>query len=399
MKQSVKSLKPFAFIIQAALAGLLIAIIILLLWHRSTPPPASTPPITPQLNDQQPGSNILQTPSRQFGGPFSYAQAVATAAPSVVNIFTTKTVTKNNRRRSSLFERFFGVPTPQRQQQRKQSGLGSGVIFSDQGYIVTNYHVIREAEDIHVYLRDGRDFPAKLVGADPETDLAILHIDADQLKSIELGQSDFLQVGDVVLAIGNPFGVGQTVTMGIVSATGRDSLGINAFENFIQTDAAINPGNSGGALVNPLGKLVGINTAIFSKSGGSQGIGFAIPVDMVKAILSDIIQYGKVIRGWLGVEAREIPAAAKAQLAQRSNYTHGVWIVGVLGNSPADQAGIKAGDIVTTVNNTAIFNSQILLKEIAKHRPGEQLTVEIMRNGKVLIAQATLVQRPSIPRR
>jgi serine protease DegS len=378
-------MKSLSFIFKASIAGLFIAAIILLwMWpagESNNPDQAPLMPSTPALNDQP------ASPATDYGsGPYSYAGAVDQASPSVVNIYTSRTVRESV---NPLFERFFNLNTPQRS--RKQTGLGSGVIFTDNGYIITNYHVVKSAEDIRVSLYDGRDFAAKFIGADPETDLAILHIEIQDLSAIRLGDSNKLRVGDVVLAIGNPFGVGQTVTMGIISATGRDHLGLNTFENFIQTDAAINPGNSGGALVNARGELIGINTAIFSQSGGSHGIGFAIPVDMAKTVLDQISRYGKVIRGWLGIEARDIPPSLQQQLP-----APGVLVAGIFQNGPADRAGLQRGDVITEINRTATTNTRILLSVITDNSPGTELTIKVWRNNQTVELKARLMERPPI---
>ncbi len=369
-------MKSVPFILKAAAAGLMLALVIV--WYLMVGSDRQTP-VAPVTQDTP------VTPN--FSGPVSYADAVNSAAPSVVNVYTARTV--NTRSRSSLLEQFFSQRRAPRTQIEK--GLGSGVIFSEHGYIVTNYHVVHDAEDIRVSLHDGRQAPARQVGADPETDLAILKVDLDKLIPIPVGRSDQIQVGDVVLAIGNPFGVGQTVTMGIISATGRDHLGVNTFENFIQTDAAVNPGNSGGALINALGQLIGINTAIFSKGGGYDGISFAIPVDMVRDVLDQIIQEGRVVRGWLGVEAREIPA----HLVQRFK-TAGVMITGVFQNGPADKSGLQAGDIIIGINGESITDIRTMLKLISAQAPGSKLSIEIMRNGDRQHLTATLQQRPLV---
>src|SRR3989338_1338736 len=289
----------FRWIAQVLVLGLALAFVVTLLWPEL-------------LRREGPAVEIRQTAPEtpRAAGPYSYSSAVEKAAPAVVNINTAKVVTVRPHPffDDPVFRQFFGrgrdeLTTPQR---RVERSLGSGVIMSAQGYILTNHPVIRGADAIQVSLRDGRMAQAKVVGSDPETDLAVLKIELDKLPIITVGHSERLQVGDVVLAIGNPFGVGQTVTMGIVSATGRHRLGINTFENFIQTDAAINPGNSGGALVDAGGNLVGINTAIFSRSGGYQAIGFAIPTGMARAVLEDILRHGRPLRGWLGIEAHEI---------------------------------------------------------------------------------------------
>lgn len=375
-------MKSLSFVIKAGAAGMLAALLVVLFIMPEQEQATSQPP-----EQQAAVPAVAQPATPRQSGPVSYADAVEKAAPSVVNIYTSKTVRQS--RRGSLFEQFFGNRSMPRE--RKQSGLGSGVIFNAKGYIVTNYHVIHEAEDINVSLRDGQHAPAKVVGSDPETDLAILKIDLPNLTAISAGQSDKLRVGDVVLAIGNPFGVGQTVTMGIVSATGRDHIGVNTFENFIQTDAAINPGNSGGALVNAYGDLIGINTAIFSKSGGSDGIGFAIPIDMVKSVLAQIVQHGRVVRGWLGVEAKDIPLHLKTKIP-----VQGVVITGIFRGGPADKAGLKLGDVVTQINGVNITDTRSLLNNITSNQPGAELHITLWRDGKTIKTMAVLKQRPAI---
>ncbi len=328
-------------------------------------------------------------------GPVSYAMAVEAAAPAVVNIHTSKVVTQriNPLFDDPRFRQFFGDVFKPRQ--RIENSLGSGVLISSNGYILTNNHVIKGANEILVALKDGRTARANLVGADPETDLAILSISLENLPSIIVGKSDALRVGDVVLAIGNPFGVGQTVTMGIVSAKGRSHLGINTFENFIQTDAAINPGNSGGALVNAAGHLVGINTAIFSKSGGSQGIGFAIPTAIAKRVMEDILQLGHVVRGWLGIEPQDITTQLAESFGLKN--TIGVIVAGVLRNGPADQAGIKPGDSITHIDGNSVEDSNDALNIIASARPGNKLRIDLLREGKKISREAEVTQRP-VPR-
>ena len=323
----------------------------------------------------------------------SYAEAVDLAAPAVVNIYTTKKV---DRERSPmddpLLQRFFGdrPPVPM---DKLESSLGSGVIANTQGYILTNNHVIEDADIILVALRDGRNAEARVIGTDPESDLAVLKINLPDLPAITFGHSDVLRIGDVVLAIGNPFGVGQTVTMGIISATGREQLGLSTFEDFIQTDAAINPGNSGGALINAFGHLVGVNTAIYSQSGGSQGIGFAIPIDVVIDISSQIIQHGFVSRGWIGIEIQTLTPA----LAESFNLknTNGVIIAGVLQNGPADLAGMSPGDILTQVNDQVVNSTSDALKSIAQIRPGNKALLKVYRNGGEIELEAITAQRPS----
>lgn len=328
--------------------------------------------------------------------PSSYARGVGQAAPSVVNVFTTKVVTQRPHPflNDPFMQRFFGDNPQFAPRQRLESSLGSGVIISDKGYIITNNHVIDGADEIQIALSDGRSAQAQVVGTDHETDVAVLKIDMAKLPSIVIGQSDALQVGDVVLAIGNPFGVGQTVTHGIVSATGRTHLGINTFENFIQTDAAINPGNSGGALVNTEGELIGINTAIFSRSGGSQGIGFAIPLSLARGVMEQIIEHGRAIRGWLGVEVQGITP----QLAESFGLgadAKGVIIAGVLSDSPAAQAGIKPGDIVIQINDKPITEPAELLSTVAQTAPGENIKIVGLRNGSAFDLQAKVAERPT----
>jgi serine protease DegQ len=271
-------------------------------------------------------------------------------------------------------------------------GLGSGVIVSPDGYILTNNHVVESADEIEVILNDSRRARAKVIGTDPDSDLAVLKIELDRLPTIVLGNSDSLQVGDQVLAIGNPFGVGQTVTSGIVSALGRNQLGINTFENFIQTDAAINPGNSGGALVDISGNLLGINTAIYSRSGGSMGIGFAIPVSTAKLVLEGIVKDGQVTRGWIGVEPNELTP----ELAQTFGVeaTQGVIITGVLQNGPAAKAGIKPGDVVTAVTGREVHNVAELLTQVASLKPGSAAPFEVQRSSGKIQLQVTPGVRP-----
>ncbi len=333
---------------------------------------------------------------KQLSGPVSYSQAVEAAAPAVVNIYSQKRVTEqphpymNDPLFRQLFGNRLGVP-----RQRLETSLGSGVIINQKGYILTNNHVIKEADAIQVGLRDGRGVSAAIVGTDPETDLAVLRIKLDNLPSITLNQTQNLAIGDVVLAIGNPFGVGQTVTMGIVSATGRSQLGLSTFENFIQTDAAINPGNSGGALVNAVGQLVGINTAIFSRSGGSQGIGFAIPVNLAREVMSQILEHGYVIRGWLGVEIQAItPALARAF---GINQLKGAIVTGVFRNSPAAAAGIRAGDFIIRIAEQPVNNIRIMRDHIASIRPGETVEILLLRHNQLLKKQIVAGERPIQP--
>ena len=328
----------------------------------------------------------------------SYREAARRAMPAVVNIFTSKEARSqvhpfNN---DPFFRRFFGDGPAT--QDEKQFSLGSGVIVSPEGYILTNYHVIDGAEEMEVALADGRKIPAKLVGSDPDTDLAVIKVNLKNLPSITLGRLDNAKVGDVVLAIGNPFGVGQTVTMGIISALGRNHLGINTFENFIQTDAAINPGNSGGALVDTNGHLLGINNVIYTRSGGSLGIGFAIPVTTVKTVMDAIIRQGQVVRGWIGVEPQDItPELAESFGLQKST---GTIIAGVLKGGPADKAGMKPGDILLSVADKPVSDTVSMMNLVAQLTPGEKVRVTVLRKSSEAAIEITVGRRPrSKPRR
>jgi Do/DeqQ family serine protease len=322
----------------------------------------------------------------------SYSDAVQRATPSVVNIFTSKEIRSQRHPllNDPIFRRFFGDQLPDEAQ--RASSLGSGVIVSTSGYVLTNHHVVEAADEIEVALADGKKLLAKLVGNDPETDIAVLRVNSENLPAISFGSSETLRVGDVVLAIGNPFGVGQTVTSGIVSALGRTGLGINTFENFIQTDAAINPGNSGGALIDAAGNLVGINTAIFSRSGGSMGIGFAIPVSTAKMVLEQIVKSGSVTRGWIGVEVQEItpPVAESFKLSS----TRGALIAGVLRGGPADKAGVKPGDVLVEVQGKPVADPAGMLNLIAALAPGQSAKVKVKRQGQDVDATVTVGRRP-----
>jgi serine protease DegQ len=326
----------------------------------------------------------------------SYREASKRAMPSVVNIFTTKEARqpKNPFMDDPFFRKFFG--DRQNEQEEKQFSLGSGVVVSPLGYILTNNHVVEAADEIEIALADGRKAAAKLVGTDPETDLAVIKVDIKDLPAITLGRIEQARVGDVVLAIGNPFGVGQTVTMGIVSALGRNHLGINTFENFIQTDAAINPGNSGGALIDTNGNLLGINTAIYSRSGGSLGIGFAIPVTTVKTVMESIINTGHVVRGWIGVEPQDITP----ELADSFGLTKksGTIIAGVLKGGPADKAGMKPGDILVAVEGKPVTDTTDMLNLIAQLTPGNRAKMTVVRKSQEATLDVTVGTRPKIKR-
>ena len=322
--------------------------------------------------------------------PGSYRDAANKAIPSVVNVFSSKSSHPDRLHRNSLFQKFFGRHAETRSQ--RMNSLGSGVIVSSDGYILTNQHVVEAADEIQVSLHDGRTLLAKVVGTDPETDLAVLKINAKNLPAITFGHSDQASIGDVVLAIGDPFGVGQTVTMGIISALERSHLGINIFEDFIQTDAAINPGNSGGALIDTKGNLIGINSAIYSRTGGSQGIGFAIPSNLAAQVMHQIIAHGEVIRGWMGVEVEDLtPELAESY---KLNNASGALIAGVLRGGPADRAGIRPGDIVLDVDNEAIADSATLLNLIAALPPGKTISIELLHRAKITHAKVKVERRP-----
>ncbi|MBI1890170.1 MAG: Do family serine endopeptidase [Burkholderiales bacterium] len=338
---------------------------------------------------------VQEAPSSIGASAGSYRDAAKRAMPSVVNIYTSKgsRSQRNPMLDDPFFRKFFG---DRQDQEEKQFSLGSGVIVSTQGYILTNNHVVEAADEIEVALADGRKAVAKVVGADSETDLAVVKIDLPSLPAITLGRLEQSRVGDAVLAIGNPFGVGQTVTQGIISALGRNHLGINTFENFIQTDAAINPGNSGGALVDAHGNLLGINTAIYSRSGGSLGIGFAIPVTTVKMVMDAIITNGQVIRGWIGVEPQDItPELAESfGLNQKS----GAIIAGVLKGGPADRAGIRPGDILVAVEDKPVNDTTDMLNLIAQLVPGKKAKMTVLRKNEQTTMDVTIGKRPKMRR-
>ena len=332
--------------------------------------------------------------SAAMSGSASFSRAARQALPTVVHIFTSKQLPSHRHPMLDipLFERFFGVPEDFGP--RHPSGLGSGVIVSADGLVLTNYHVVQQADGIEVALNDGSKVRAHLVGGDPESDLAVLKLDADgPLPAITFAPPDSLSVGDVVLAIGNPFGVGQTVTMGIASALERSQLGINTFENYIQTDAAINPGNSGGALVDAGGNLVGINTAIYSRSGGSLGIGFAIPVAVARDVLEQIITTGSVTRGWVGVQIQDVTSELARSFGLAGQ--RGALISGVLPGSPAAEAGLMSGDVITAINRQSVTNTRALLTAIAALKPGTRATLQVIRERKVQDVAVNIGRRPA----
>ncbi len=376
-------MRKVSYLIWPVVTGILAALLILQFYPQLVAPPVTTVEIREAAAVNAPVSSH---------GPVSYAVAVDRAAPAVVNIYTRTLVRQpiNPLLNDPFFRNFFNSEQlPQRE--RIESSLGSGVILNAQGYVVTNNHVINGADSIVVALRDGREAVAEVVGLDPETDLAVLKIELDDLPSITLA-SDELRIGDVALAIGNPFGVGQTVTMGIISATGRNRLGLSTYEDFIQTDAAINPGNSGGALIDAYGNLIGINTAIFSKSGGSQGIGFAIPSSLARQVMQDLISHGRVIRGWLGIEIQELtPRLAESfEVGDRS----GLIIAGIFRNGPAHQAGLQPGDVLLQIAGEPVTGSRTAMNRIARFKPGEKVELGILRNGHEMSLSATIAERP-----
>lgn len=333
-------------------------------------------------------------PSSVNGTPGSFSSAVRATAPSVVNIHSARRPADQEQAwfNDPLLQRYFGDDFSPAN--RIESTLGSGVIVSSQGYILTNNHVVSGAEAIQVALPDGRIADADVVGTDPDTDLALLRIDLENLPVITLGRSDDLSVGDVVLAIGNPYGVGQTVTQGIVSATGRNYIGHATFENFIQTDAAINPGNSGGALVNTRGELVGVNSAIFSRSGGANGIGFAVPVNLARGVLTQLIEHGRVIRGWLGVDPQDLTPELAEAFGLPS--TRGFIVRDVYRGSPAEAAGLQRGDTITHINDRTVADAREALTLIASASPGETVRIRGMRRGQPFITSAIVIERAPV---
>jgi serine protease Do len=341
------------------------------------------------------------TSARPVIGPSAnFVPVVKAVTPAVVNISTTRVVRAPGNQLAPFmddpfFRQFFGDEFFRRFQiprERRENSLGSGVIVSDDGYIVTNNHVIAKADEIKVLLNDGREFTGKIVGTDPKTDIAVIKIDAKNLPVVPWGNSDELEVGEYVLAIGNPFGLNSTVTMGIVSATGRANVGIADYEDFIQTDAAINPGNSGGALVNARGELVGINTAIFSRSGGYMGIGFAVPANMARAVMRSLIETGKVTRGWLGVSIQEITPDLARQFGLEE--ARGALVSQVLPGTPAAEAGLQAGDVIVAFDGRAIEGPVMLRNVVAQTKVGRTVKVEVVRDKRRRTFEVTISEQP-----
>jgi serine protease DegS len=370
------------------LLGLIIALLIILIKPQFFP--------TFEAAQQEVSVEKKVATIETFSGPVSYSTAVDRAAPAVVNIFTQRIIKekKHPLLDAPFLKRFFS--NQDKPTERLQSSLGSGVIMNEAGYILTNHHVIAGADEIRIALHDGREVEAKLIGSDSEVDLAVLKINLPNLSHISIAESGPVKIGDVVLAIGNPFGVGQTVTMGIISALGRNQLGLNTYEDYIQTDAAINPGNSGGALINAHGYLVGINAAIYSQSGGSQGIGFAIPATSAAQVLADITQFGKTVRGWMGIEVQEATPALLTDLGL-PNALEGLLVTGLSLNGPAQQSGLMIGDIITALNDKDSFNAKSAMNQIGSLRPGENISIDFIRSGRKQSTVAIAGKRQSPP--
>ena len=375
---------PWILLLLVLLAGLWMMTKPQLPWQKNQAVVASQPGWQPPKSEPVDTKKLGENPNAAVA---SYHNAVAVAAQSVVNIYTTQKIEEHPYMNDPMMRRYFeyhGIPNGE----SDNTNLGSGVIISQDGYIVTNSHVISKADNIIVMLNDGRKATAKVIGNDVESDLAVIKVDLTGLKPLGFREQS-TQVGDVVLAIGNPFGVGQTVTQGIISATGRTGLGINTVEDFIQTDAAINPGNSGGALVDAYGRLVGINTAIFSRSGGSMGIGFAIPTEIVKLVMNGIIKDGKVHRGWLGIELQ----SSMKDPTKLSDDTQGVEVMNVMRDGPAAKAGLQKGDIITAMDNKPVNDANTLIQMVARKAPNSVVNLQVMRNKAQSSVNVTLGER------
>ena len=375
---------PWILLLLVLLAGLWMMTKPQLPWQKNQAAVASQPSWQPPKSEPVDTKKLGDNPNAAVA---SYHNAVAVAAQSVVNIYTTQKIEEHPYMNDPMMRRYFeyhGIPNGE----SDNTNLGSGVIISQDGYIVTNSHVISKADNIIVMLNDGRKATAKVIGNDVESDLAVIKVDLTGLKPLGFREQS-TQVGDVVLAIGNPFGVGQTVTQGIISATGRTGLGINTVEDFIQTDAAINPGNSGGALVDAYGQLVGINTAIFSRSGGSMGIGFAIPTEIVKLVMNGIIKDGKVHRGWLGIELQ----SSMKDPTKLSDDTQGVEVMNVMPDGPAAKAGLQKGDIITAMDNKPVDDANTLIQMVARKAPNSVVNLQVMRNKAQSSVNVTLGER------
>ena len=375
---------PWILLLLVLLAGFWMMTKPQLPWQKNQAVVASQPGWQPPKSEPVDTKKLGDNPNAAVA---SYHNAVAVAAQSVVNIYTTQKIEEHPYMNDPMMRRYFeyhGIPNGE----SDNTNLGSGVIISQDGYIVTNSHVISKADNIIVMLNDGRKATAKVIGNDVESDLAVIKVDLTGLKPLGFREQS-TQVGDVVLAIGNPFGVGQTVTQGIISATGRTGLGINTVEDFIQTDAAINPGNSGGALVDAYGQLVGINTAIFSRSGGSMGIGFAIPTEIVKLVMNGIIKDGKVRRGWLGIELQ----SSMKDPTKLGDDTQGVEVMNVMPDGPAAKAGLQKGDIITAMDNKPVDDANTLIQMVARKAPNSVVNLQVMRNKAQSSVNVTLGER------
>lgn len=369
----------FSFVFTSVATGLAAAFIVTLLrpdfldWN--SPVPATAPAATVSA------------------APHSYADAVAAAAPAVVNIYATKLTREKGRPLfdDPIFQRYFGNPLS-KPRLRRENSLGSGVVVNSNGYILTNHHVVESASEINIVVDGYQPIPARVVGTDPDTDLAVIQAGGKDLPVATLGSSEELRVGDVVLAIGNPFGVGKTVTQGIVSAVGRHQLGLANYEDFIQTDAAINQGNSGGALVNARGEVVGVNTAMLSRSGGSHGIGFAIPIALARQVMDQILTHGQVIRGWIGISGQDLTTALADSL--EIEEVTGVLVSGVLEKGPADRAGIRPGDVIRKIDELQVENSYQILNKVATVPPGSVVELTIYRDNREIVVQVDVAARP-----
>lgn len=370
------------FLFRFSLAGLVAACILLLVF------PDRLLPVT---DSQQ---NNIVIADKNPAEIASYHDAITLTSPAVVNVYATQILTRqiNPLFQDPAFQRFF---SEQGQQQQINNNMGSGVILNQAGYLLTNAHVIEKALDIQVTLTDGRQTSAEVIGIDEETDLAVLRIQLENLPVALTGSSESLRVGDVVLAIGNPYNFGQTVTQGIVSATRRSRVGVSLIEDFIQTDAAINPGNSGGALISSRGELIGINTANYSATGGSQGIGFAIPIDLAINVMQQLISRGFVERGWLGIVPQPVPA----DIANALNLENsGVFVTAVFNDSPAAKAGVMPGDIITRINGASLTDAQQAVQKISGVMPGEMINLDIIRGWQELFITTEVAQRPKLIR-
>ncbi|MBE9568764.1 MAG: trypsin-like peptidase domain-containing protein [Proteobacteria bacterium] len=347
------------------------------------------------LNQANSSNQLAQTTQHRHTG---YADAVMKAAPAVVSIRTViwSAATDDSKADDEVIQRFLGKSSPHRPKRQAEASTGSGVIIRSNGYILTNYHVIEQRDEIMVRLNDGKVAKAELIGADPETDLAVLKINQDNLPTLHAADITKIKVGDIVLAIGDPFAIGQTVTQGIISATGRTRVSLNTYENFIQTDAAINPGNSGGALINTAGDIVGINSNIFSSTGNFQGISFAIPIDLAQKVADQIIKNGLVVRGWLGAEGQELTPPVLRSLELSS--AHGILVTSVDKGGPGDKAGLEPGDIITKINQHDIYSTSDILNLIADGRPGDEFLIEGIRARQSFMTRAILGQRPLMSR-